>query len=128
MPTHTPSAATTVATARDEIAALLTTTCDPLTWAVRLCLAEAFNYLDDALPHQQPPRHHTSNRGTPRSSLGSSPGGSPAELIRRLRADLLTLTCGAPDALPEGVDPYAVGHAAGQLNDALRELATVRPA
>jgi hypothetical protein len=104
----------TLITTRDGVAELLNTTTDALAWPVRLALASAFNYLDDALPlHAQP---------LPPKEVAEY--ANVTARVETLRADLL----GLMDDLPTGVDPYAVGHAAAELNTALRELTTGRPA
>ncbi len=104
----------TVLATRDAVAGLLNHTQHTLAWPVRLALSSAFNHLDDTLPTLVPP---------------PKPPGEPSEgdvvaRVEALRADLLRLL----EDLPDDVDPYAVGHAAGELGAALRELCTGRPA
>ena len=106
---------TTLITTRDGVAELLNSTSDALGWPVRLALASAFNYLDDALPLLAPP--------LPPPTEDAECADVTAR-IETLRAELLDLI----DDMPTGVDPYAVGHAAAELSTALRELATGRPA
>ena len=117
-----PRSNSTVLATRDAVAQLLNASGDALTWPVRLALSSAFNYLDDTLPGLAPP---------PPPPEEPSPCPNGIDLIARvelLRADLLRLLEHLPDGLGEDVDPYAVGHAAGELGAALRELCTGRPA
>jgi hypothetical protein len=105
----------TVLTTRDGVAELLHSTRDALAWPVRLALASAFNYLDDALPLLTPP---------PLPRTEEAEYTDITARVGTLRADLLGLI----DDMPTGVDPYAVGHAAAELGTALRELTAGRPA
>jgi hypothetical protein len=110
-----PRTNSTVIITRDGVAELLTCTRDALAWPVRLALASAFNYLDDASPVLAPPLL------PPREDPEYT---DIAARIETLRAGLLGLI----DDMPTGVDPYAIGHAAAELGTALRELTTGRPA
>ena len=111
-----PQSNPTILATRDAITQLLNDTAGVLTWPVRLALSSAFNYLDDTLPGLTPP---------------PKPPGEPSQRadvvtvrIETLRGDLLGLL----ENLPDDIDPYAIGHAAGELGTALRELTTGRPA
>jgi hypothetical protein len=112
----------TVLTTRDAVAQLLTETGETLTWPVRLALTSAFNYLDDALPTLAPPLL------PPEKEPQYADVVNLVARVEALRADLLNLLKHPPDAVAEQVDPYAVGHAAGELGTAVRELSTSRPA
>lgn len=132
-----PRTNSTVLHTRDAIAALLNNTHhtqdtqDTLTWPVRLALSSAFNHLDDALPNlpalTPPPPIPPA---VPPDEPHHEPSGCAgvAARVEALRADLLRLLEDPPEANADDVDPYAVGHAAGELGVALRELSTVRPA
>ncbi len=114
-----PRTNSTVLTTRDTIAQLLNEIGETLAWPVRLALSSAFNHLDDTVPTLAPP-----------PKPPSMPPGEPSECpdvvarVEALRAALMRLL----EDLPDDVDPYAVGHAAGELGTALRELAQGRPA
>ncbi len=110
-----PQTNSTVLTTRDAVAGLLNDTQHTLAWPVRLALSSAFNHLDDTLPALVPP---------PKSPGEPSECSDVVARVEALRADLLRLL----EDLPDDVDPYAVGHAAGELGAALRELCTGRPA
>lgn len=110
-----PQTNSTVLAIRDAVAQLLDASGDVLTWPVRLALSSAFNHLDDTLPTLTPPPLPPHQRSERPDIVAT---------IELVRADLLRLL----EDLPEDIDPYAVGHAAGELGSALRELCTGRPA
>jgi hypothetical protein len=115
----------TVLTSRDTLAQLLHANTDRLNWPVRLALSSAFNYLDDTLPTLTPPPPTPEQKP---QYIDHPDGMDLVARIDALRADLLTLIEHLPEAVAEGVDPYAIGHAAAELGTALRELSTGRPA
>lgn len=100
---------------RAEVAELLDTGGPAMSWAARLHLAEAFNYLDDTTAQPTPP---------PQRRLRAVHPADAVAQVTRVREQLLALIQNPP----EGIDIYALGHAAGQLRAALHELTTVRPA
>lgn len=115
----------TVRATRDAVADLLRPTQPSLDWPVRTALAAAFNYLDDALPVPAPPPRPADDRT---KHTHHADNADVAARVEALRTDLLRLLEQPPDETCGDIDPYAIGHAAGELGAALREVTQGRPA
>jgi hypothetical protein len=97
---------------RDQVAALIQHRGHLIPWAARSALVEAHDYLTITAPDPLPG--------------GPAPGPDAAEstlaAVTRIRCRLLALIDPTTGRTRDGSDPYAIGFAAGQLNQALQEL------
>jgi hypothetical protein len=96
---------------RDQVAALIRHRGQAMPWAARSALVEAHDYLTITAP--DPP-------GGPADRVDDAE--TTRQAVTRIRRRLLALIDPATGRTSDGSDPYAVGCAAGQLNQALQEL------
>jgi hypothetical protein len=97
---------------RDQVAALIRHRGHTMPWAARSALVEAHGYLTIPAPSHLP--------GGPEGRLDENETTLAA--VTRIRCRLLALIDPATGCTSDGSDPYAIGFAAGQLNQALHEL------
>jgi hypothetical protein len=97
---------------RDQVAALIQHRGHTMPWAARSALVEAHDYLRIPAPSELP--------GGPGGRLDENE--TTREAVTRIRCRLLALIDPATGRTSDGSDPYAIGFAAGQLNQALQEL------
>jgi hypothetical protein len=97
---------------RDQVAALIRHRGHTMPWAARSALVEAHDYLMITAPDPLP--------GGPAGHVDASETTLAA--VTRIRCRLLALIDPATGRTRDGSDPYAIGFAAGQLNQALQEL------
>jgi hypothetical protein len=97
---------------RDQVATLIQHRGHTMPWAARSALVEAHDYLMITAPDPLP--------GGPDGRLDESE--STLAAVTRIRCRLLALIDPATGRTSDGSDPYAIGFAAGQLNQALQEL------
>jgi hypothetical protein len=97
---------------RDQVSALIRHRGHTMPWTARSALVEAHDYLRIPAPSELP--------GGPGGRLDENETTRAA--VTRIRSRLLALIDPTTGRTSDGSDPYAIGFAAGQLNQALQEL------